>query len=210
MDTRSCGYWAGFRRGQTRLRRDSAEAAVRLGNKFASLPVRIIDMTKVATLVALILLGSACTGSSETPASEPQETKKTLALDLVESKVHPKATAELEIHFPFPRSHTWGLETQIEEKGNEGWEPLYYVITDPNEDTPAPYYRYGRKNTAIPGIGFESTESPVELEIRIPPLDPGSYRICKDLSPNEPTGDTYQSVTACDHFRVIPIDAPSH
>lgn len=168
------------------------------------------QMKRFVTLAAALLMSTSCTASDneERVAPSPEPTQQVLALRLEDHRLQPRGFTDLFIEFPFAYSHTWGLETRVEARSPSGrrpeWQPVFYILTDPDRDDghPASYYRYGKENTAIPGVGFQSTETLVPFGIVIPPLSPGEYRICKDFTPNHTTDGRFRTVTACDYFKV--------
>lgn len=155
-----------------------------------------------------VLVGASCTPSDDQPQVAPTEplVEQVLALRLDDGRLRSGQMTNLHIEFPSSGSHTYGLESRVEarrvtKRGTE-WVPTFYIITRPGQGEPAAFYRYGKKNTAIPDIGFQSSETQVRFPIEIPPLTPGEYRICKDFSLNHTADGRYRTVTACDYFMV--------
>lgn len=162
-------------------------------------------MLFIAVSLASAAALAACSRGVTATKSNPN-TERGLELVLEHHEVHPGQVTDLEIRFPFEDSYMWGLETRIEESTPMteavAWRPLFFVGTAPDASSPARAIR-ARKRGNTAEAAFSSRALNVVIPIKIPPLGPGSYRICKDFVPEQTSDQRFRTLTACDYFEVV-------
>lgn len=150
---------------------------------------------RIRSLTILFVFGVLITGCgnsalrdtvlTDRPSTTPLAAPSDAELTLSDVPAGGSGVVQLRVTVHDP-SLIWGLDGLLEKSTTRGWSPLFRVLSVPQGEAGAPRTVPIEAEVAIPDIGFSGSAT---LQVFIPALPPGRYRIVKLFNRPEEKAD---------------------